>query len=156
HRPPGRAGVRVVATAGRVLASPRIHGAPMTCRPLAALLLSACLACAACQRAPAPDTAAAAPPSTPKPANETPAGQRIEADVVALSDDAMEGRETGTPGFDRAAGYVAGRYAEIGLLPAGDDGGWYQRVPLLQATVLEDGAAFEIRRGGEVTALSLR
>lgn len=133
----------------------------MTCRPFAALLLSACLACAACQRAPAPDTdtdaaAAAAPPSTPKPANETPAGQRIEADVVALSDDAMEGRETGTQGFDRAAGYVAGRYAEIGLLPAGDDGGWYQRVPLLQATVLEDGAAFEIRRGGEVTALSLR
>ena len=126
-------------------------------RPLAALLLSACLACVACQRAPGPDTdAAAAPPPTPKPVNGTPAGQRIEADVVALSDDAMEGRETGTPGYDRAAAYVAGRYAEIGLSAAGDGGGLYQRVPLLRATALEEGAVFEIRRGGEVTALALR
>ncbi|MGJ4730720.1 M28 family metallopeptidase, partial [Luteimonas sp. SDU101] len=103
-----------------------------------------------------PADPAPSPPATPAPPNDTPAGQRIQADVEALSDDAMEGRETGTPGFDRAAAYVAGRYADIGLQPAGDGGDWYQRVPLLQASVVEDGALFEIRRGGKVAALAIR
>src|SRR5690606_17139351 len=79
-----------------------------------------------------------------------------EADVVALSDDAMAGRETGTPGYDRAADYVARRYGELGLLPAGDDGGWFQRVPLLQATLEAEGAALEIRRDGKTYALAFR
>src|SRR5690606_36605116 len=115
--------------------------------------------CAACQRTPTPVANAGsdvvpALTATPKPANDTPAGQRIEADVVALADDAMAGRETGTAGYDRAAGYVSARYAEIGLLSAGDVGGWLQAVPLLQATLLGDGAQLEIRRGGRVTALA--
>ncbi|MGY1522084.1 M28 family metallopeptidase [Luteimonas sp. A482] len=131
----------------------------MSLRHTATLLLSICIACAACQRAPSPpadDAATPAPPATPKPPNETAAGQRIEADVVALADDAMEGRETGTAGYDRAADYVAARYAETGLLPAGDDGGWFQAVPLLQATLLSDGARLEIERDGRVTALAFR
>lgn len=133
----------------------------MTIRPITALLLSATLACAACQRSPSPsadaaDSAAPALPATPRPANDTPAGQRIEADVAALADDAMQGRATGTPGYERAARYVAGRYGEIGLEPAGDDGGWFQRVPLLQATVLAEGARLEIERDGRLTALALR
>lgn len=131
----------------------------MPCRTTAALLLGACLALGACQRSPAPPAGAAADPAapaTPKPANDTPAGQRIEADVVALADDAMEGRETGTPGYDRAAGYVAERFAALGLEPAGDDGGWRQAVPLLKGTALAEGARLEVRRGGQATALELR
>jgi len=133
----------------------------MSLRHTATLLLSICIACTACQRTPTPvsdagSDVAPALPATPKPANDTPAGQRIEADVVALADDAMAGRETGTAGYDRAAGYVSARYAEIGLLPAGDDGGWLQAVPLLQATLLGDGAQLEVRRGGRVTALAFR
>jgi len=132
----------------------------MTVRPITALLLSAALACTACQRTASPPaddaaTASPAPPTTPRPANDTPAGQRIEADVAALADDAMQGRGTGTPGYERAALYVADRYADIGLQPAGDDGGWLQSVPLLQATVLAEGARLEIERDGRVTALAL-
>ena len=133
----------------------------MTCRPIAALLLCACLAGTACQRTPAPPPAAEsgaepepAPPARPKPPNDTPAGQRIEAYVVALADDAMQGREAGTPGYERAADYVADRFAQIGLLPAGDDGGWLRAVPLLRATAVAEGARFEIRRGDSVTALA--
>src|SRR5690606_14246528 len=129
----------------------------MSLRHTAVLLLSICIACAACQRTPAPsadEAAMPAPPATPKPPNETAAGQRIEADVVALADDAMEGREAGTAGYDRAADYVATRSAGIGLLPAGDDGGWLQAVPLLQATLLTDGARMEIERDGRVTTLA--
>jgi hypothetical protein len=123
-------------------------------RPIATLLLCACLAQAACQREPAPaDAQAPTLPATPPPPNETPAGQRIEADVRALADDAMEGRETGTPGYDRAAEHVAARFAELGLQPAGDDGSWFQTVPLLQAQVDLDGARLEIVRDGRITAL---
>ena len=135
----------------------------MTFRLTAALLLSAALACAACQRAPMPaatpeagNAAAPAPPATPKPPNETEAGQRIEADVAALADEAMAGRETGTGGYERAAQYVAERFAAIGLLPAGDQGDWFQSVPLLKATALAEGARLEVRRGGRSTALELR
>ena len=134
----------------------------MSCRLPPVLLLPALLAVAACQRDPAP---AAAPPAaevpqalpaTPAPPNDTPAGRRIEADVRALADDAMEGRETGTPGYDRAAEYVAKRYADIGLEPAGDDGTFFQPVPLLKATLQDDGARFEIVREGKATALRFR
>ena len=68
----------------------------------------------------------------------------------------MAGREAGTAGYDRAADYVAARYAEIGLQPAGGNGGWLQAVPLLRATLLSDGARLEIERDGRVTALALR
>jgi Zn-dependent M28 family amino/carboxypeptidase len=45
----------------------------------------------------------------------------IRADVAALAADSMEGRGTGTPGEDRAAAYIARRFEEIGLAPAGGD-----------------------------------
>src|SRR5258708_28723325 len=41
------------------------------------------------------------------------------ADVSALADDGMEGRLTGSPGYDRAAQYVIGRLKAEGLQPAG-------------------------------------
>ncbi len=97
--------------------------------------------------------AEAAPPAIPAPPNDTPAGQRIEADVRALADDAMEGRETGTPGYDRAAEYVAKRFAEIGLEPAGDDGTWFQRIPLVSSTRIAEGARLAIHRNGRTIEL---
>ena len=44
------------------------------------------------------------------------------ADVSALADDGMEGRLTGSPGYDRAAAYVIARLKAEGLEPAGIDG----------------------------------
>lgn len=86
-------------------------------------------------------------------ANETPAGQRIEADVRVLADDAMAGRETGTEGFDSAAEHVARRFAESGLQPAGDDGGWFQRVPLVRAVADASAATLSVSRNGRTIAL---
>ncbi|RZA27578.1 MAG: aminopeptidase, partial [Lysobacteraceae bacterium] len=82
------------------------------------------------------------------------AATRIEADVRTLADDRMEGRDTGTRGYDLAAEYVARRYAEIGLAPAGDDGTFFQHVPLLKAVREREGAAFSIQRGGRTTSLA--
>jgi Zn-dependent M28 family amino/carboxypeptidase len=54
----------------------------------------------------------------PDPADEITA-DGIRADVAVLAHDSMEGRGTGTPGEDRAAAYIAQRFADIGLEPAG-------------------------------------
>lgn len=45
-----------------------------------------------------------------------------------LSVDAMNGRDTGSPDYDRAAALVARRFAEAGLKPAGTNGGWFQTI----------------------------
>jgi Zn-dependent M28 family amino/carboxypeptidase len=103
--------------------------------PMGAPLLLAVLLCS-CQRAPVP--AATAVPD--------PVAARIRADVRVLSDDAMQGRETGTPGFDRAADAVAARMRAIGLQPAGDHSGYAQIVPLLRATSVIDGARLDVVR----------
>ncbi len=98
---------------------------------------------------PATRTVAAPAPAYPE------AAARIEADVRYLADDKLEGRQTGTPGFDLAADHVAKRYEELGLEPAGDDGTYFQRVPLLKATRIEQGSAFRIERDGKTTSLVL-
>ena len=57
--------------------------------------------------------------------------ERIEAHLMYLADDAREGRMTGTVAYDETAAYVARHFDEFGLAPGGDDGGWYQQVPML-------------------------
>lgn len=64
----------------------------------------------------------------------------IEAHLLFLADDARMGRMTGSPAYDESAAYVARRFEEIGLQPAGDDG-WYQQVPMLANRIDVDSAA---------------
>jgi Zn-dependent M28 family amino/carboxypeptidase len=54
--------------------------------------------------------------------------ERIRAHVRFLSDDLLEGRGTGARGGDIAAKYIAVQFALDGLKPAGDDGGYLQKV----------------------------
>lgn len=55
---------------------------------------------------------------------------RIRADVAYLADDKLEGRGTGTRGYELAASYVAKRFADLGLKP-GAATGWYQTIPFV-------------------------
>jgi hypothetical protein len=100
--------------------------------------LSLLAALAACKRTSAPSPAPAPVPDA--------AAQRIRSDVAVLADDAMQGRETGTPGFERAADVVAARFRALGLQPAGDNGTFSQRVPLLKAVRIADGARLDVIR----------
>jgi hypothetical protein len=61
----------------------------------------------------------------------------VRAHMTFLADDLLEGRATGTRGYDLAARYVAAQLAAIGLQPAGDDGTFFQAVPLLESTLDE-------------------
>jgi Zn-dependent M28 family amino/carboxypeptidase len=49
--------------------------------------------------------------------------------VQALSNDALQGRDTGSEGYRRAAAYVVEQLGRAGVKPAGENG-WYQSVPL--------------------------
>lgn len=106
---------------------------------------------------PAPESVmtadAPAPVADAAPASDDPAAQRIAADVRRLAADDMEGRETGTRGFERAAAHVAAQMAEAGLEPAGEGGGWFQRVPLLTGVPLQGSARLAVVRAGEADEL---
>ncbi len=52
--------------------------------------------------------------------------------TTALSNDKMEGRDTGTEAYERAAKYVADQFQADHLKPAGDNGTYFQRVPMHQ------------------------
>jgi hypothetical protein len=54
----------------------------------------------------------------------------IGAHLALLADDVLEGRGTGQRGGEIAAKYLAAQFARLGLQPAGDDGTYYQRIPL--------------------------
>ncbi|MGH7533751.1 MAG: M28 family peptidase [Gemmatimonadales bacterium] len=52
------------------------------------------------------------------------------ASLNALAADSMGGRLVGTAGARAAAEYIAARLRTLGLAPAGDSGGYLQRIPL--------------------------
>ena len=60
--------------------------------------------------------------------------ERIRAHVRFLSDDLLEGRGTGQRGGDIAAEYIATQFALYGLKPAGDNGTYMQKVPMVGIT----------------------
>jgi Zn-dependent M28 family amino/carboxypeptidase len=63
--------------------------------------------------------------------------------VEFLASDALEGRETGTHGYDVAAEYVASRFRSMGLQPASDKG-WFQQVPFVANLVDEQASSMTI------------
>ena len=61
----------------------------------------------------------------------------------------FEGRGTGQPGYTKAAHWVAGKLAEFGLEPIGDNGTYFQMLPMKRRLPLMDqcflgGTDFEI------------
>lgn len=74
---------------------------------------------------------------------QTPAAKKAatlitEADVRRhigiIADDSMGGRDTPSPGLEKTALWVANEFKRLGLVPAGDSGGYLQRYPINVAT----------------------
>jgi len=84
--------------------------------------------------------APSAVPPAPRPSSaafaamETISPERIRAHVRFLADDLLEGRGTGQRGGDIAAEYIATQFAVYGLKPAGDNGTYMQKVPMVGIT----------------------
>jgi Zn-dependent M28 family amino/carboxypeptidase len=64
--------------------------------------------------------------------------ERIRAHVRFLSHDLLEGRGTGQRGGDIAAEYIATQFSLYGLKPAGDNGSYMQKVPMVGTTPAPD------------------
>lgn len=68
-----------------------------------------------------------------------------------LSSDLFEGRAPTSPGEDKTIGYLAGRFAAMGLQP-GNKGSWFQPVPMVRMTASPE---MQLRFAGGKTPVSL-
>ena len=132
----------------------------MIVRPLLAGLAALSLTASAIAQPQA--SAAAAAATTPDFSADA-----FRAHVTFLADDLLEGRDTGSRGYDIASRYVATQFAALGLQPAGPNGSWYQPVQFSRYTGGSTGAMtvgnltfnlgreMTIRANPDVSALSL-
>jgi membrane dipeptidase len=73
-----------------------------------------------------------------------PDAARVMAHVRFLASDELKGRKSGTPEYRKAAEYVADEMRKAGLRPGGDDGTWFQEVPLKNWTDFDGPVRLEI------------
>ena len=119
-------------------------------------------ALSACERAPSPAsddaTAAAAPAGDAQPApqahafnDDIDAGDFAEL-VKTLSSDAFEGRGPGTPGGEKTVEYIKAQFERIGLQP-GNNGAWFQDVPMTETTA-DESTVLTLDVDGKATQLA--
>ena len=82
--------------------------------------------------------------------------EAIRADIRFLADDLLEGRETGSRGYEIAAKFVASDFEGTGLQPAGDKGTYFQTVPLRSGRPDEEKTSLVLVRGGKEETLAFR
>lgn len=82
--------------------------------------------------------------------------EAIRADMRFLADDLLEGRGTGTRGHEIAARFMASEFEAMGLEPAGEDGTYFQSVPLRCSRPDEEHTTLTLVRGGKEQALIFR
>jgi Zn-dependent M28 family amino/carboxypeptidase len=83
-------------------------------------------------------------PSAVQQAADSIDAEKIRAHVKFLADDLLEGRGPGKRGAEVAAKYIATQFAIEGLKPAGDNGTYFQKVPLYAVHTVEDQTTFSL------------
>jgi Zn-dependent M28 family amino/carboxypeptidase len=74
---------------------------------------------------------------------------RMSQIAKALASDAFQGRAPGTAGEEVTVKYLIHRFRALGLQPAGERGGWTQRVPLVHSTAGTP-TRLEVNIGGSI------
>ncbi len=67
-------------------------------------------------------------PNDPVPFAETISQEDMKGILTILASDEMEGRETGTPGNDKASKFIAGKLAEMGIPKVDKLDGYFQKI----------------------------
>ena len=80
--------------------------------------------------------------------------EAIAAHMRFLSDNLLEGRQTGARGHEIAAHYVATELESMGLAPAGVNGSWFQPVPLRRVDLVPEQSSLELVRDGKKQTLA--
>ena len=81
--------------------------------------------------------------------------EHIRAHVRFLAHDLLEGRGTGQRGGDIAAEYIATQFALSGLKPAGDNGTYMQKVPMVGVTTQPESTFSLVASSGQPMQLKL-
>ncbi len=118
--------------------------------PRMTILILTALALVACGEQAKPPTAADDPTEA---ALQTIDPDAIRAHIQFLADDLLEGRGTGTRGYDIAAKYMAAQFMALGLAPAGEDGTYFQNISLRETRPVGDGATLVLKRGDQAVQL---
>jgi len=77
----------------------------------------------------------------------------IASHIRFLADDLLEGRETGSRGFELGARYVAAQLASFGLQPAGDDGTYFQHIRFRSSKLVAPRCSFVLHDGNRDVTL---
>jgi hypothetical protein len=86
----------------------------------------------------------------PRPTSAAISAKDLMTRLYIYADDSMQGREAGTIGNVKATNYIASEIARIGLEPAGENGTYFQTVPVANrsldpaSSVAVDGTALEL------------
>jgi hypothetical protein len=100
-------------------------------RTVASLVLATLLA--ACGASAPPVVTAALPLKLdPQPTTAAVSAADLMTRLYIFADDSMMGREAGTAGHRKGTDYIARELQRLGLRPAGDNGTYFQAVPLLR------------------------
>jgi Zn-dependent M28 family amino/carboxypeptidase len=75
--------------------------------------------------------------------------EAIRAHMKFLADDLLEGRGTGTRGYQLAANYVRTQFEAMGLKPAGLDGSYYQKVPFRRISLVPQASSVSVKNGSQ-------
>ncbi len=116
-------------------------------------VVAGCMFITACQTIPRnvaqkhPDAS-----NTDKPVNVE--ASRIRAHLKFLADDLLEGRDTGSRGHEIAANYIATEFEKYGLVPAGNNGTYFQLINFRQAHLDHSSVKLTLTKQGKTTELS--
>jgi Zn-dependent M28 family amino/carboxypeptidase len=113
------------------------------------------------KRATSPAAAPAALPPAAAAAMKSIDPQRLRAHVKFLASDLLEGRGTGQRGGDIAAEFIATELESYGLRPAGDNGTYMQKVPMVgiltepptSIYLLQAGKTQKVKLGDDIVAM---
>lgn len=61
--------------------------------------------------------------------------EKIKSHITYLADDKLKGRQPGKEGYQMAVNYVVDQFTQLGMIPAGDNGTYLQKLILRRATV---------------------
>lgn len=71
--------------------------------------------------------------------------------ISVIAHDSMGGRNTPSPGLEKTAEYFAAKYREWGVEPAGENGTYFQRYPMVRKTIVQSASWLQSDENGTVT-----
>jgi len=77
-------------------------------------------------------------------AAEKPKAENIKAHIAFLADDTLQGRDTGSDGYQIAANYVKSYFKQVGVKPMGEHDTYEQEVTFRKSMLVDGSASFAI------------